>query len=113
VEIAATVYVADFGSETKAPETATFAAKIIRHNLKITYYNGDDNLADNSSSGVVILIDSSSYVNLETDSTDIDSDGAWDPGDFIQLPKSGLASDPYSITVVVSGTTVLDAVFNI
>lgn len=115
VAIAATVYVyvAGFGSDVEAPKGASFAAKVIGNNLKITYATGDDDIADNSSSGAIVFIDSGYYVDLATHGTDIDSDGNWDPGDFISLPVSGLATDPCPITVVISGTTVLDTQVNI
>ncbi len=114
VAIAATVYVyvAGFGSETSAPENATFTARILGGNLKITYSNGDEDIA---TSDITIVIDTGYALVLGTNGTsgDLSSDGNWDPGDYVTNPVTDIDNDPCMVSVVVKGTTVLDTEVNL
>lgn len=95
------------------PPSSAFVAEVVGNNLKITYATGDENLAENNTNGVIVYIDTGYYVELSTYGTDLDGDGYWDPGDFINVPLSGLSTNPCPVIVVVSGTIALDTQIDI
>lgn len=83
-----------------------FSAKVLGNNLKITYSSG---LEDISISDVSIIIDTGYSLVLGINGTgDLDSDGKWDPGDYVTQPTTDIDNDPCPVIVVVKGTTILD-----
>ena len=109
VAIAATVYVyvAGFGQEAQAPEAASFTAKVVGADLKVTYASGEN---DVSEADIQVIIDGTAYTLSGANGHNIISDASgtdWDPGDYVAVTASGL-TNPCPVTVVVKGTTVLD-----
>ena len=111
VAIAATVYVyvAGFGQEAQAPSAASFTAKVLGSNLKVTYASGD---TDQAVDDISVYVNETA-VTLALSGTDLDSDGLWDPGDYVTVDTSTITTDPCPVTVVVKGTTVLDTTVDI
>lgn len=70
-------------------------------------------MADNKKSGVQVFIYSGYLVDLRTHGIDLNGDGKWNPGDYIQVTITDLSTDPCPVTVSLSGTIVLDVQVNI
>ncbi len=89
----------------------SFAAKVVGSNLKITYATGPEDI---SIYDITIIIDTGYSLALGINGTgDLDSDGKWDPGDYVTQPTTNIDNNPCPVTVVVKGATILDTEVNI